>query len=641
MKFTKHLLPILMVLILVACATVGSPDGGPYDETPPKLITSTPLENAVNNKIKKIVLEFDEYVKIENANEKVVISPPQIEQPEIKASGRKLVVELFDTLKENTTYSIDFSDAIVDNNEGNPMGNFAFTFSTGEAIDTMEVSGTVLNAEDLEPIKGILVGLYKDLSDSVFTKKPFERVARTNGSGKFVIKGIAPGNYHVFALQDADQNYIFNQKSEKIAFLDDIIIPSSKPDLRMDTLWTDSIHYDSIRQVPYTHYFPDDIILTAFQEEQTNRFMLKNERPVPERFSIVFSSKSDTLPSLKGINFDATDAFIIEENKTKDTLQYWIKDTLLAHRDSLAIELTYYKTNDSLPILELTTDTLNLVPKQTWEKVQKEKLKKLEEWQKEQKKKEKKGLAADSIPPKEKLALRIAPSGNIDPDGSVRINFEEPLARLDTTGIHLLQKADSIWKEIPFYLDVQEGQLYKYELIGEWRPEQEYKLKVDSACFKGLYGLENDPSETSLKVPKLDTYSSLFMNISGVEGPVIVQLLNQDKPVKEVYVEDGHADFYFIKPGKYYVRAIADTNDDGKWTTGDYAAKQQAEQVFYYHKELELKANWDMTESWDVTAKPIDKQKPEAITKQKPDKEKTIKNKNKEREKQKRNNTIR
>ena len=162
---TKHLLPRFLVLFLVACAKVGSPDGGPYDETPPKLLKSTPLENAVNNKIKKIILEFDEYVKIENASEKVVVSPPQIEQPEISAVGRKIEVELFDTLKENTTYSIDFSDAIVDNNEGNPMGNFAFTFSTGETIDTMEVAGTVLNAEDLEPIKGILVGLHRDLED--------------------------------------------------------------------------------------------------------------------------------------------------------------------------------------------------------------------------------------------------------------------------------------------------------------------------------------------------------------------------------------------------------------------------------------------------------------------------------------------
>ena len=242
-------------------------------------------------------------------SEKVIISPPQIEQPDIKAVGRKVIVELFDTLKPNTTYSIDFSDAIVDNNEGNPMGNFAFTFSTGEKIDSMEVSGTVLNAEDLEPIKGILVGLHSDVEDSAFVKKPIERVARTNGSGKFVIKGVAPGSYKVYALQDADQNFMFSQKSEKIAFQTELITTSSKPDIRLDTMWTDSIHYDTIVPVRYTHFYPDNIILRAFTEEQTNRYLVKSERLVPNRFSLFFSTKSDTLPIIRGLNFDEKDAF--------------------------------------------------------------------------------------------------------------------------------------------------------------------------------------------------------------------------------------------------------------------------------------------------------------------------------------------
>lgn len=638
MKFTRHILPILFVLILVACAKVGSPDGGPYDETPPKFLTSTPVANATNNTIKKIVLEFDEYVKIENASEKVIISPPQIEQPEIKASGRKVVVELFDTLKDNTTYSIDFSDAIVDNNEGNPMGNFAFTFSTGENIDSMEVSGTVLNAEDLEPIKGIMVGLYSNLADSAFTSKPLERVARTNGSGRFVIKGVAPGNYHIFALQDADQNYFFSQKSEKIAFLTDVIVPSSMPDIRMDTLWTDSIHYDSVRQVPYTHFLPDDIVLTAFHEVQTSRYLKKKDRLVPENFVLTFTSRSDTLPKIKGLNFDEKDAFLIQANETKDSLVYWMKDTLLAYQDTLSIELTYYKTNDSLPILELFADTLNLVPKKTRAKVLKEKEQKLEDWKKEQKKKEKKGQTADSIPPRETLAFKVGASGSVDPDASITLNFEEPLARLDTAGIHLMHKIDSIWEEIPYYFDLQPNELFRYELIGEWRPENEYKVVVDSASCQGIYGLTNDPSTTAFNIPKLDTYSTLFMNISGLEGPGIVQLLNSDKVEKEVMLENGQAAFYFVKPGKYYVRVIEDMNDDGEWTTGEYASQLQAESVFYFNKELELKANWEMTEDWNVHDRPVEKQKPEAIIKQKPDKEKSVKNRNAEREKKLRRN---
>ena len=153
---------MILCACFFACARMGSPDGGPYDETPPKVVHTSPKFGAANEtNVKRVTIEFDEIVKIENASEKVVISPPQIQQPEIEANGRRITVTLLDTLKPDMTYTIDFADAIVDNNEGNPYGDYAFTFSTGEQVDTFQVSGHVLNAEDLEPIKGMLVGLYK------------------------------------------------------------------------------------------------------------------------------------------------------------------------------------------------------------------------------------------------------------------------------------------------------------------------------------------------------------------------------------------------------------------------------------------------------------------------------------------------
>ena len=197
----KHTLLMLVAVVMVAaCASIGSPDGGPYDETPPLFLGSTPAPMALGVKDKRVTLEFDEYVKIEKAAEKVVISPPQITQPIIKTNGKKIVVQLEDSLKAATTYSIDFNDAIVDNNEGNPLGNFALSFSTGDKIDTLAVSGTVLNASNLEPIKGILVGLHSNLADTAFTAKAFERVSRTDADGRFTIRGIAPGSYRAYAL---------------------------------------------------------------------------------------------------------------------------------------------------------------------------------------------------------------------------------------------------------------------------------------------------------------------------------------------------------------------------------------------------------------------------------------------------------
>ena len=243
-------------LLVVACASIGSPDGGPYDETPPLFLGSTPEPFALNVKDKRVVLEFDEFIKIEKAAEKVVISPPQLTQPEIKTSGKKIVVALDDSLKSNTTYSIDFSDAIVDYNEGNPLGNFAFLFSTGSQIDTLAVSGTVLDASNLEPIKGILVGLHSDLSDSAFITKPFDRVSRTDADGRFTICGIAPGRYRAYALQDVNQNFKFDQKNEMIAFLDSLVVPYTEIRMHQDTTWIDSLTIDTIRTVPRVHYCP-------------------------------------------------------------------------------------------------------------------------------------------------------------------------------------------------------------------------------------------------------------------------------------------------------------------------------------------------------------------------------------------------
>ena len=239
-------------MTLWACANPGSgPDGGPYDETPPHIVSMTPAIGSVNIKTKKVSLLFDELIKVENPSEKVTVSPPQMEVPEIKVSGRRVNVSLSDSLKPNTTYTIDFSDAIEDSNEGNPLGNFTYYFSTGGAIDTMEIAGYVLAAENLEPQKGLLVGLHSDLNDSAFTALPFERVARTDSRGHFCIKGIAPGTYRIYALKDIDGDFKMS-RGEMMAALRQDITPTCFPDVRQDTAWHDSIHYDSISIVHFT-----------------------------------------------------------------------------------------------------------------------------------------------------------------------------------------------------------------------------------------------------------------------------------------------------------------------------------------------------------------------------------------------------
>ena len=405
---------MMHVAFVSSCARMGSPDGGPYDETPPKVVSTSPKFGSSNVKhAKKIVIEFDEIVKVENAMENVVISPPQIEQPEISATGRKVTIDLIDSLKPNVTYTIDFSDAIVDNNEGNPYGDYAFTFSTGEQVDTFQMSGHVLDAQNLEPIKGMLVGLYREeegktLPDSTFRTLPFERISRTDSKGHFVVKGLASGNYRAFALKDQNQNYIYDQPAEMVAFSDRILSPSSRPDVRPDTVWHDSIHYDSIVYTPYTHYYPDDIALLAFESALQNRYLLKSERLTPQMFTIYFTAPSDTLPHLKGLNFDVEDAFIVDATPHNDTINYWVKDSLIYNLDTLTIQMDFFAT-DTAGVLALTTDTLWLVSKLTKEKIAKEQQEKYEEWVKEYKQQLKEARRTASASPLFRSVLAAMP----------------------------------------------------------------------------------------------------------------------------------------------------------------------------------------------------------------------------------------
>ena len=619
---------LLVFLLLVSCAKMGQPDGGWFDETPPKVIGASPADGAVNVNQKKINIYFDEFIKLDNPSEKVVVSPPQLEQPEIKGAGRRIQISLVDSLKANTTYTIDFSDAISDNNEGNPMGNYTYSFSTGAAIDTMEVSGHVLESENLEPVKGILVGLYADHADSAFRTKPMLRVSRTDSRGRFVIKGVAPGSYRIYALQDQDGDYKFSQKSEKIAFSHDIIVPSCKPDVRQDATWVDSLHIKSIDQVDYIHFLPDNIVLRAFTEPLTDRFFLKAERQKANSFTLFFSYGDSILPQIKGLNFDAENAFLVEASEKKDTITYWLKDTALVNQDTLLMDITYRMTDSTGVLVNKTDSAQEILSKEPYAKRMKNMEKELAAWTKKQEKKKKKGEPYDSVMEVKPLDVQLSVSSQFDPDQNVIFSFPTPLAKVDTAAIHLYAKHDTLWYRAPMEFLPLENR--KYELRGEWRPDIEYSLEVDSAAFEDIYGLASKPIKQGFKVNSLDTYGTLLVNITSLHDlPLIVQLLDaQDKVVKETKTVNGVAEFYYLKPQKYYMRLIVDRNNNGKWDTGNYASDQQAEEVYYYPEAIECKAKWDLTESWDPLARELSLQKPGAITKQKPDKEKKVKNQN-------------
>ncbi|MGM9675651.1 MAG: Ig-like domain-containing protein [Bacteroidaceae bacterium] len=637
----RTLFPLLAAMLAVACASIGNPDGGRYDEEPPVVVSCMPADKAVGVTKKKVSILFNEYVKLESANEKVVISPPQIETANVRAEGKRVKVDLFDSLQANTTYTIDFSDAIEDNNEGNPMGQYTYSFSTGEVIDTMEVSGTVLNAENLEPVKGMMVGLYpadSTFHDTLFTTVPLRRVSRTNGSGRFTIKGVKPGRYRTFALQDADGNFIFNQKSEMVAWDTTVVSTSCRPDIRMDTIWRDSTHYDSIRVVPYTHYYPDNIVLRAFKEEGQDVHLLKQERPVPDYFKLYFTAPLDTLPVIRGLNFNDS-CLVVERSLKNDTLTYWVTDTTYSYmQDTLTFAITYLET-DTLGQLVPRTDTLDLSPKETRAKQLKDLYKKIEDWEKDRAKRAKRSKTP--LPPEENpflktfLTITPRPTGSIDPNQNLTLLAGEPIASVDTSMVRFFIKKDTLWVPEPFLFEPHELDRKAYVLYAEWKPQEQYRFEADSTAFRGVLGHVSRPVKQELKVKSLDEFGSLFVHVVGPsDSNIVVQLINRsDKPVREIVADaSGQADFFYLKPGEYFLRCFIDRNGNGKWDTGSYAQQLHPEEVFYFPKPISVKAKWDIEQDWNLRSIPTEKQKPSVLVKQKADKKKDVRSRNKERE---------
>lgn len=668
----KHpaIIILLLAALLAACASIGTPDGGRFDETPPVIVATSPQDKSIlgdrlaafnaHRSRRKVKITFDEFIRLENASEKIIISPPQDEQPDIYTTGKSVVMTLYDTLRTNTTYTIDFGDAIVDNNESNPLGNYTYSFSTGTVIDTLEIGGYVLAAENLEPVKGILVGLYNidtltvSQPDTLLSSMRLERVSRTDANGRFSIKGVAQGQYRVYALGDMDGDYRFSQKSEQVAFDTTVYVPSFKPDLRHDTVWIDTTRYEKILHTPYTHFLPDDIVLRAFLEDGQSHYLLKTERPDPLRFTLFFTSPCDSLPTIEiltdslchGDSSRAPEALLIQPNATRDTLLYWITDTALAYADTLSLRVTYLQT-DSLDALVPQVDTLWLVPKLTRHKQLSTIEEQADKWVKSQTKRlqryEKKlqrftESYPDSVYPYHEVIdtvrshcpfytpvinVTLRPASNMSPAQNIMLTATEPIALADTAHISFTRKVDSLWVKSDYMLMPDTLNPCMMTLFAEWRPGERYKIESDSVAIRSVYGHYAKPLKHEINVSSLDTYGSLYVrvrtNANPTASPIIVQLLNKsDKVLREQTCDaDGRADFFFLSPAEIYMRCFIDIDGDGKWTTGDYTLGRQPEPVYYFPRSFPIKAKWEIEQEWNLDDIPVLQQKPSVLVKQK------------------------
>lgn len=610
-KSLYYIFIIIAAAVMYSCANIGNPSGGPIDKTPPIFMRSNPTPNAVNVKDRKIEIFFDEIVTLKDPSTKIIVSPAQTEMPRMSALGRKVTVELVDSLLPNTTYTIDFSNSIQDNNEGNAIDNFAFAFSTGSVIDSMRVSGYVLDSRTLEPMQSVVVGLQSNLADSAFHKEKLQRVALTNDRGQFTIRNVSPGSYHIFALKDLDRDYKFGNPTEDIALLDSIIVPSIGSREAADTVYNDLNEIDTIMRATRPAYFPNDILLSMFNEDRKSQYLANNLRVDSTRISLTFAAASDTLPSLSivGRNDVPDQWYTLERSQTNDTLTYWIRPPHLVSADTLIVATTYLRT-DTASNLSWGTDTLKFT------------------FQRQKAKKKKKNEETDSLEQIRFMELHPLANGTQEVYAPLLLQTGTPIERYSREAFHLQRKLQN---DTIFYpaeiksIALRDSTLNRRDLMlkVDWEPGAAYKLAVDSLAMTDIYGLQTKPLKVDFNVRKMEEYGNIVFNIPAVRDSAIVELLDgTEKIVLRAPVKSHRAELLNLLPGKYYARLFIDRNGNGKYDTGNYDMHLQPEETVYYPGAINLKKNWDVEQTWDIYATPIDKQKPEAIKKNKPERKK-------------------
>ena len=596
---------MVVALCIYACANRGYPEGGPKDETPPQVVEEVPLSYTTNFKAKRVNIYFDEFVQLNDINNKFIFSPPVKKDPKVSLKGKYVQVAIPDSLRENTTYSLDFADAIVDNNESNPLGFYRYVFSTGERIDTLELGGTVVNAESYEPVLGVLVALYEKQGDSIPLKELPDYIARTDSSGNFRLTNLREGHYRVMAIEDANRDKMYTPESEMFAWMDTTVFPVVEPATRVDTFHViekiveaDTILRDSIVRTDYLAYGPSNLYLRLFLERLTQLYMVEDDRKEREQLNFIFS-----IPGENGLEVTLWDTlateplpqdwYFKEHSAGNDTLTLWIKDSTVYKKDTLNVILSYMRS-DSTGQWERYSDTARYTFRA-------------------KEKKEGKSKKKDEDAPKvEFLEIKSNISGDLDLGARLYLEFSRPINKSTLDSIRVLEKVDTVYQLIPFQVVEDSLRVRRVFVDAAWKAGGEYQLQIDSATIYDIYGRFNDKLEKKFKVRTEEYYGKIMVNVRGVDCPTIVQLYKAENGKSEngkrtynvvqskVVEQDGEVVFPLLPEGKYCVRAILDRNGNGVWDTGLYLKHRQPEEIVYLRGEIAVKQNFDVEQDFDI-----------------------------------------
>lgn len=589
MKMSKWYIYIIVVaLALSGCANRGSgPQGGPKDTVPPSLLRETPVNGTCNFKGKTVVLQFDEYVQLDNVLENVLISPPQQTPPTVKAFGKKVTITFEEDLLDSTTYTIDFGRAICDNNEKIPLYNYSFSFATSDHIDTLAMFGKVINAENLNPVQGVIVGVHDNLNDSAFSTTPFTRIAKTDTTGQFGVLNMRGGNYRIYALRDVSKDYLY-QTSEALAFSDEVFSPTLACD--SDSAW---------------YHVPDTIVLRLFTENKKRHYFVRALRDKEQHFfTLLFNAPQTELPVIVALPPDSTQQdslwvdftqhSLCQANPTKDTIVYWLTDSTAIRMDTIRFLMTY-KMSDSLYQLVDTTDTVQAIyrhPRMSQKAI-------------EAKRRKDKNR---------KIELKSNASVKFDIYRTFEWYAAAPVKEYVIDSIHLYEKVDTVLQPMKFAVEPLDSTGMRYAVRAAIQPEHSYVLQIDSGAMHDIYGITNNVYKAEYKLRSLDEYSTLTIRLTHHDPRARIQVLDEkDKVLRELPAQETGTVFRYLEAKSFYVRLYIDIDGNGEWTTGDWALKRQPEPVYYYSKKLTLRANWEFEEEFDHLATPILEQKPRAL----------------------------
>lgn len=591
----KNFVPLffgILVFYLVfytSCANQGMPTGGDQDTIPPVVVKTIPALRGTNFSGSDLRFTFNEYIVSDEISEKLVISPPMKKKPVIKMKGKTLIIEFAEDQRKETTYSLDFKDAVADNNEKNPIDDFRFSYSTGSSFDSLRVTGYLKDALTQEPVESALVLLHRMMDYTAFIDSIPDYIGKTNKEGLFLIDNIAKGNYRLYAVLDADNSLTYNQNGETIAFADSIIIPSARFVAENDTIVQGT---DTLVVSGHVDYSPAPQYLMMFEEEKFDQYLDSYKRNQGNKCDFFFAESLSDSFRINLINPIPTSEWkYIESNLKKDSITVWITDTLISNNDSLLFELQY-EVLDSLSQLVVKRDTIEMVYAAPKAPKQKKKKNEVEEI------------------PTIGLADNINSSGH-DLYQRIRIEAPEPLASFDMSMVRLYSLIDTVKTKIPIVVEKDTNSIRKFYIEHLWEPNSNYLFQVDSAAARNLQG---DPSlkiERKFKTQKEDFYGKIILTISNLSGAALVQLLANDKEERVIQkiqiLEDGKIEFPYLKPEKYKIRIILDSNENGAWDTGFLAENIQPERVIYYPKIIKVRSNFEIEESIRIDYDPSNK----------------------------------